>query len=155
MPVVIINREEPTSPVDAVGSPTIVSSPEAPVAPAAQSPDSPMLSAYDAAAGGGGGGVPRFDTMVFDRVLTASPMPLSDVGESGEEGEEDASGDAYAYRYQYRLRPSGGEPEGEREVSRYGEDAGAGRGRFDADGEIIGDPGSPDKTGEVMLFPER
>jgi hypothetical protein len=95
---------------------------------------------------------------MFDRGLTASPMPLSDGGED----------EVYAYRYRYRYRP--GRELGVYEyaiVDRFGEDgagedgaevggeAGGERGGFDADGEFIGEPGSPDKTGEVMLFPER
>jgi len=100
--------------------------------------------------------VSSMDGVLVDRGLTASPSPLSDAGDGtpevreaqGEDVDADADG-IYAYRY------------------RYGEDDGypypyqpleGGERRaevFDPDGEFIAEPESPDKTGDLMLFPER
>lgn len=77
--------------------------------------------------------------MLFDRVMTSSPTPLSDVGEAEEE-QDDRNPGAYLY---LPLPVTGA----------YMNSMGA---RFDPDGEFIErEPSSPDKTGEFMLFPER
>jgi hypothetical protein len=85
---------------------------------------------------------PIFDASIYDRGVTASPTPLSDVGEG--EGEGESEGYAYQYQYQatdpyqYQYPP----PD-------------AMSGPFDPDGEFIAEPSSPDKTGDAMLPPER
>lgn len=100
---------------------------------------------------------------MFDRYISASPTPLSDVGE----GEEDSR--SYVnnvpvqsfYQQQMQIRIETQEWE-----SRQDPDQGWGWGmsrrerRFDPDGEdyihdMEGDPGSPDKVGESMGFAER
>lgn len=82
---------------------------------------------------------PPFDSMVFDRGVTASPTPLSDVGEGDAEGE--------GYAYQYPSQSSDPYP--------YQPVPGTVGEQYDPDGEFIAEPSSPDKTGDVMLLPDR
>ncbi|KAL0947683.1 hypothetical protein HGRIS_013771 [Hohenbuehelia grisea] len=82
---------------------------------------------------------PDYIDMVLGRGFTDSPTPLSDAGDENEES--------------YPVRLVGGEAWGS---NRPDEPASVGP-VFNADGELItGDePSSPDKTHELMLFPER
>lgn len=73
---------------------------------------------------------PTFNT--FERMLTASPSPLSEAGEVDGESSPFQAMDGAPY-FGRRVEDS-----------------------FDPDGELIAtEPNSPDKTGDVMLFPGR
>jgi hypothetical protein len=97
--------------------------------------------------------LPPPEPTFFDRGLTSSPSPLPDSGDAPEAREvqdvlpEDTNaGSAYSYQYReadaypYSYQPL----EGARRTE-----------LFDPDGEFITEPDSPDKAGEMMLFPER
>jgi hypothetical protein len=96
---------------------------------------------------------------MFDRGLTASPTPLSDIGDSAPAVQETrgpvgVAEDAYAFEYRYRYETTAGAdgypyPYQPLEIEERRAEV------FDPDGEFIVEPESPDKTGEVMLFPER
>ena len=106
-----------------------------------EGPDTPVLSSEN----------PVTATVMFDRVMTASPTSLSDIGdgapsniETREQIRPDSRGEGYA-----RYQPDAAD-EFYRDLGtyRYGP-------VFNADGEFVGEPDSPDKTSDVMLLPER
>jgi hypothetical protein len=83
---------------------------------------------------------------MFDRGLTASPTSLSDLGDSVPTpvNPSDPVGSREEVYTQYEYQ----EGDGYRERAyRYG--------IFDPDGEFVAEPDSPDKTGEVILLPDR
>ena len=93
---------------------------------------------------------PINEVVIFDRVMTASPTSLSEYGDTGTETQmqsrlDDERQDVYAqYQYQMDVVEEGYQGQG----YRYGP-------TLDPDGEFVAEPDSPDKTGEVMLLPER
>jgi hypothetical protein len=97
---------------------------------------------------------PTASIAMFDRVLTASPTSLSEAGdglpagaETQEQSRRDGGREEIYTQYQYQADPV--EEDGYRELGyRYGP-------VFDPDGEFVAEPDSPDKTGDVMLLPER
>jgi len=91
--------------------------------------------------------------MFGDRVMTASPIPFSDLGEEDERAVEGVIMSS-SYQDVPDMAPPSGSPPTlpplALPVFRYG-------GEYDPDGEYVleVEPSSPDKMEGVMLFPER
>lgn len=83
---------------------------------------------------------PTYTNSMFDRVVTASPTPLSDLGDDDRNPYQDGFTAGAVIPYE----PAYGQG------LRYGDIA-----SYDPDGEFILEPSSPDKTNDLMLFPER
>lgn len=81
---------------------------------------------------------PTFATMMFDRIMTTSPTPLSDVGE--EDQEPFIPGPSFDL-----WTPNPYEPDTMR-VPTFNPDG---------DDDYDAEPSSPDKTGDVVLLPDR
>jgi len=92
------------------------------------------------------GNTPTTSNLMFDRVLTSSPANLEEIVEEDQE----------SYRGGYLA----GNTPGYLQVPFRGPNTDAMQVEFDPDGEFIAadsetEPSSPDKTNDLMLFPER